>query len=351
MEFIDVRVEVLDAPVPLWRLVRMPADLPLTDVMSVVNRSVGISADFGRDRWFLRNGEPVIPEVARWADSTFLEQFGLAEVLPASGDEIVFRQQGAGTWEMRIRAVTYRRRKHRPSKLIEVLDGDGAMLPWGRAAHVAHYTDVLRAREDRNHPDHHWVIGVLPEGFHPGRFDLDAARAAVASLRLRPPLDGPQPREIRRLIGDLGAHSDEIPTDFCIEATTLAMAYRSTWPERVVEIPDARLLAAAATWTVALSRSLAGGAPPGTDLSTLTTFWDCAPEAVVEIADTLMDACTRKTSKSGEASLTPSRYDWPDEDEEDEDDEDVDMGEFELLLLLERLFTKPPAQPDREPTP
>jgi uncharacterized protein len=166
----DVRVTLLGAEPPVWRLVRVPADAQLSLVHSVLQLAMGwedyhlhefVGAD--RKRYGVVDDEYIDVEVL---DE---QQYPLSALLGEPGDRCLYVYDFGDDWvhELKLESVSEPGPGDEP---IWCLDGAGACPPEDCGG-VPGYAALLESLRDRTDGEHADAVELLGEEFDPEAFD------------------------------------------------------------------------------------------------------------------------------------------------------------------------------------
>jgi hypothetical protein len=249
--FLELRITVVGAPVPLSRLVLVPSHLSLEDASYVLARLFGHEDSIECFRF--ERGDEWFGIQAHFPDRpvTSFRRRALEDMFHAPGDVLMYEDEWYFEWRLELRLERIRSIPELPSHKVVVLDGEGA-TPAG-VPNMEEYRLYLAALRDPSSEAHDVAMMTLGPMWNATRFDRGGVQALVDEVPLpdrRRRFDDQDLTECLARFG--GTRGIEAP--LCDHALELAVGLDLKDPARFARVDRVEIMAAAALRAASLDQ-------------------------------------------------------------------------------------------------
>jgi hypothetical protein len=172
---------------PVWRRLRVPGNLSLSDLHEVIQIAMGWHDihlhEFVLDGVHYAQSRGAIDPFGVTADAEPEDEVLLDEVLRSQGQRLRYIYDFGDNWQHTVTVqhmLSADSGESEPVAQIVCLDGERACPPEDSGG-VAGYRDLQTALEDPSHPRHDELCSWVGGHFDPNRFDKDAVNRELAT--------------------------------------------------------------------------------------------------------------------------------------------------------------------------
>ncbi len=172
---------------PVWRRLRVPGNLSLSDLHEVIQIAMGWQDthlhEFVFDGVHYAQSRGAIDPFGVSADAEPEDEVMLDEVLRSTGQRLRYTYDFGDNWQHTVTVeemLSAESRESEPVGQIVCLDGERACPPED-AGGVPGYRELQAALQDPNHPNHDELCSWVGGHFDPDRFDKDAVNRELAT--------------------------------------------------------------------------------------------------------------------------------------------------------------------------
>lgn len=286
--FLELRVAVVGAPVPLSRLLLVPAHIRLDDTSHLLASLFGHEDSIECFRF--ERGDEWFGFQVHFPDHpvTSFRKLALEDLFHAPGDIVMYEDEWYFEWRLELRLERIRRVPDLPGHKVVVLDGEGA-TPEG-VPNMEEYWKHLAALDDPSSEYHKAAMMTLGPTWNAARFDRNAAQALVDPVLLpdrRPHFDA---QDVEECLARFG-HARGIDELTCDRALVLSVRLDIEDPARFARVDRVEIMAAAAFRAASLDQERLWPplkAPTSIELADAAAFYGVDPAEVEPLVDVLL---------------------------------------------------------------